>query len=57
MKDPLSYKEKDYRVLPDLGKGVTRGKNAYRMLRGGRTDWRIRLINILDLLIQAEGKR
>ena len=56
LKYPLSSEEKVYRDLPDLGKGATRGKNAYRMLRAGRTDWRIRLINILDLLIRTEGK-
>ncbi len=51
LKYPPSPEEKKHRELPNLGKGITRGKNAYRMLREGRTNWRIRLINILNILL------
>ena len=51
LKYPPSTEGNFHRELPDLGKGVTRGKNAYRISMEGRTDWRIRLINILDILL------
>jgi transcription-repair coupling factor (superfamily II helicase) len=55
LKYPPSTEENLHRELPDLGKGVRRGKNAYRISMEGRTNWRIRLINLLDkLLTQSE---
>jgi transcription-repair coupling factor (superfamily II helicase) len=50
LKYPPSNEENTHRELTDLGKGIRRGKNVYRLPMEGRTDWRIRLINILDIL-------
>ena len=51
LKYPPLTEEHKQRELLDLGKRIRRGKNAYWIPVEGRTNWRIRLINILDLLL------
>jgi transcription-repair coupling factor (superfamily II helicase) len=50
LKFPLTEENKQ-RELPDLGKRIRKGRNAYRISIEGRTDWRIRLIIVLDILL------